>query len=629
MAATRGWTTRTLTGGGPSRRRADRRRVGVLWTELALRCVLVVMFATAVWLTTPTGVTGGGLLAIVPALVYLPVTAALGRHPVAGRRALPQLVVAAADVALGATGAALVPEWRVPVLFLFLALVVTTTISDGGRRGVVVSVLTTLAAGTLVLAGGTRDTVTVVALLPFVACAFALPVLISQLVTEHRRHAEHLMRLHRSLTSIVATPDLEGTFDAITGTAREAVRASLVTVLTLDDTGTSLTARAVTAPGMRVPALAVDTIELAGDVPAWSPLQLAARTGRPVVVSATASETRFGPWAGEAIAAGVTAMVSVPLRAGEAVIGTLNAYWSGEGRPSRDDVDLLSAYAEGASLSILRAHAFEQERRAAAALRDAERGRAEFTASLAHELRTPLTTVRGFIETMLLREELLEPDDRRHMLEISRRNAVDLTYRIAALLEHSKLDGDHVRVDRRVQLLGPALGDALENCHGLLSAHRLVVEVPDGLLVEVDEVALDHIVANLVSNAVKYAAEGTPVTVRAEVLDEDTVLVSVSDRGIGIPPAELPRVFDRFYRGGDQAGRSGTGIGLAIVKRYVELSGGRIWVESVPGHGTAFRFTLPFVGAGRGVPDGGTTAGGDGHGARVLAGHGPGAAASD
>ncbi|MBW3619918.1 MAG: GAF domain-containing sensor histidine kinase [Actinobacteria bacterium] len=567
----------------------------VLWVELALRTVLVSVWVAALWSTGSTAPTTRWLLTVGVGLLYLPVTAMLARRPVAGGWVVPQLLVIATDLALGAAGAYLVPAWRISVLFLYLVLVVTTTISDGGRRGLGVAALATAAAAVLGLTGGARDAVSLVALVPFVVCAFGLPVLISQLVSEHRRHAEHLARLHQALASIAATPDLAGTFDAISDSARRAVGGALVALMTLDAAGETLSARAVAAGDATVPELALDSIELATTLPAWSPTQLAARTGRPVVVVDPSTETRFGRWASDAAEQGVTAMVAVPLRTGETVIGTLNAYWSGDRGPSREDVDLLAAYAEGASLSILRAEAYEQERRAAAALRATELERSEFTASIAHELRTPLTTIRGFIETMLVREDVLTPADRHHMLEVSRRNAVDLTHRIAALLEHSKLEGDHVRVDPRVQPLRPVVATALDNCSGLLTRHRLVVDVPDGLLVDVDEVALDHILANLVSNGVKYAPAGSDLTVRAAPHDTGEVVVSVEDRGIGIPAADVPHVFDRFYRGGDQGRRSGTGLGLAIVKGYVELSGGRIWIDSVEGEGTAFRFTLPLA----------------------------------
>jgi signal transduction histidine kinase len=240
------------------------------------------------------------------------------------------------------------------------------------------------------------------------------------------------------------------------------------------------------------------------------------------------------------------------------------------------------------------------------ALHDAEVRRAEVTAAIAHELRTPLTTIRGFTETLLVRADLLGADDRRHMLEISLRTTVELTHRISALLEHAKLEADHIVVEPRTQRLAPAIEAAVDACSGLLSAHRLERDVPPDLVVGVDEVALDHVVGNLVSNAVKFAPDGSVIRVSATVTDPTTVVISVEDRGGGIPAEHLPHVFDRFYRGeGADRRRRGSGIGLAIVKRYVELAGGRVWIESTEGEGTTVRFTLPLAVVDPGEPDGG------------------------
>lgn len=262
--------------------------------------------------------------------------------------------------------------------------------------------------------------------------------------------------------------------------------------------------------------------------------------------------------------------------------------------------DAVAAFDAAVALAEARLVAADQRAEAERELDHAEHRRAEVTASVAHELRTPLTTIRGFIETLLLREDLLGASDRRYMLEVSLRNTVDLTHRVSTLLEHAKLEADHVTVVPRVQPLAPAIGTVLEACSGLVAAHELVVDVPAGLLVEVDEEALDHVLANLLSNSAKYAPPGTTITVRAEVVDDATVVVSVEDRGAGIPAEDLPHVFERFYRGDDRGRRQpGTGIGLAIVRRYVELAGGRVWVESTEGAGTTVRFTLP-----RADPDG-------------------------
>lgn len=107
---------------------------------------------------------------------------------------------------------------------------------------------------------------------------------------------------------------------------------------------------------------------------------------------------------------------------------------------------------------------------------------------------------------------------------------------------------------------------------------------------------LDRILTNLVSNALKYSPEAAPVLVRAESADRE-VRVSVADSGVGIPPEELPHVFDRYYRAKGAGESEGLGLGLFIAKALVEAHGGRIWVMSNPDEGSTFTFTLPTAGA--------------------------------
>jgi signal transduction histidine kinase len=129
--------------------------------------------------------------------------------------------------------------------------------------------------------------------------------------------------------------------------------------------------------------------------------------------------------------------------------------------------------------------------------------------------------------------------------------------------------------------LGPVLAD-----------HRLHVDV-DGAVVVADPRAFGQVLMNLLTNAAKYSPSGAPITIRAETGDSD-VVVSVADHGSGIPLDEQDRVFDRFYQSPSNGGaRRGTGIGLSIAKRFTEMQGGRIGVESIPGVGSTFFVTMP------------------------------------
>lgn len=500
-------------------------------------------------------------------------------------------------VTAGVVTVLLVPDLRVPVMFLYLILVTAETATHSLRRGLQAVVVAL--AGTVVadLVHGVAAAAAAPSLLGFAVAAAALPVLVARLTARHRAHTQHLSRLHAALRTLAGTPDLGGTIEAIGETAKQAVGAKLVSVMRLDEGSGRLYTASVTEVSPPATRPVPEEPRLVRTLPAGGPSELAVTTGRPVVVDDFSADARFGAWAGVAEQQGVAAMVAVPLIAGETTVGTLNAYWQRSGHPPQDDIALLVAYAEAAALSILRADAYEQQRRAATSLREAERMKSEFTAAVTHELRTPLTTVLGFIETMLLHEDRLSDEDRRRMLEVSRRNAVDLSHRISSLLEFSKLEAEHATVMPHPQPLGPALATALDNCAGLLAEHELTVDVDRELIVDLDELALDHIVANLISNAVKYSPSGTRIEITTTVAaDSGEAVVSVRDHGTGIAAPELPFVFERFYRGADRGrGRNGTGIGLAIVERYVSLGGGRVWVESAEGSGTTFRFSLPLA----------------------------------
>ena len=133
--------------------------------------------------------------------------------------------------------------------------------------------------------------------------------------------------------------------------------------------------------------------------------------------------------------------------------------------------------------------------------------------------------------------------------------------------------------------------------------HRMAVDVPAGLVVDADADAFNHVLVNLLTNAVKFSPAGSTVKIRAR-RDGNEAVVSVVDEGPGIAPDEQERVFDRFYQSQNGNHARGTGIGLTIAQRFTEQHGGRIWVESEPEHGATFSFTMPVAadavaGAGR------------------------------
>jgi signal transduction histidine kinase len=227
----------------------------------------------------------------------------------------------------------------------------------------------------------------------------------------------------------------------------------------------------------------------------------------------------------------------------------------------------------------------------ATSLEEQERMRRDFIANAAHELRTPLTNLQGYLEA--LRDGVIEADRATYdsLLDEAGR-LVRLSHSLDALAEGDAATGPPRLEDID---LAVAIRTALDLAQPTLerSGLRLVVDVPPSLPAHANPDHLAQVLANLLSNAMRYTPAGGTVTVRAERRASD-LLVSISNTGDRIPEAELERVFERFYRvekSRDRA-RGGAGIGLAIVKQLVEAAGGRVGAESREGQ-TSFWFSLP------------------------------------
>ena len=230
------------------------------------------------------------------------------------------------------------------------------------------------------------------------------------------------------------------------------------------------------------------------------------------------------------------------------------------------------------------------------ALELASRHKSEFLASMSHELRTPLNAVLGFSEVLLERmfgdinerqEEYLRDihGSGKHLLEL-----------LNEILDLSKVEAGRMEIDYSAFDLRVLLEEAVAMLRERATAHGidLSVDVEPGLVhAYSDQLRLKQVVLNLVTNAVKFTGDGGSVAVRARRTPVD-IEVTVSDTGVGIPQADRERIFESFQQGGRGASREeGTGLGLTLSRRIVELLGGRMWLESEVGVGSTFGFTLP------------------------------------
>jgi PAS domain S-box-containing protein len=217
----------------------------------------------------------------------------------------------------------------------------------------------------------------------------------------------------------------------------------------------------------------------------------------------------------------------------------------------------------------------------------------EFVSTVSHELRTPLASLRGFAELMLERD-FPEPR-RREFLEIIKRESTRLASLINDFLDLQRIEAGRQELRLQPRDLLPVLRQSLEMFAGTLDRHRLIQDFPESLpRLKFDADRTSQVLYNLISNAIKYSPSGGDITVGAR-LEGSQAVVWVQDRGLGIPAAEVEKLFTKFHRVDSSAHREigGTGLGLALVKQLVELQGGRVWVETLLGEGSTFYFTLP------------------------------------
>ena len=237
--------------------------------------------------------------------------------------------------------------------------------------------------------------------------------------------------------------------------------------------------------------------------------------------------------------------------------------------------------------------------------READRLKSEFISVVSHELRTPLTSILGYTELLLARE--FAPADQREFVKTVYDEANHLSQIVEDMLGISRLEAGKVKLNQWVVSMRQLIGEmTAQLSHHLSNRHRMVIHIPNQLPPAfIDRDKVKQILFNLLINAAKYSPRGGEIALTVEELDTlpadhppgRFLLVQVRDQGIGIPPEDMPRIWERFYRVDNTNTRriGGTGLGLSITRALVELHGGRIWVESEVGSGTTFFFTLPVV----------------------------------
>jgi signal transduction histidine kinase len=268
---------------------------------------------------------------------------------------------------------------------------------------------------------------------------------------------------------------------------------------------------------------------------------------------------------------------------------------TGEFRP--EVIELLKTFATQSVLAIQNARLFREIEEKSQQIEAANRHKSEFLANMSHELRTPLNAIIGFSEVLQeryfgeLNEKQAEYTDDiltsgRHLLSL-----------INEILDLSKVEAGRMELELAAFYLPLAIDNARTFVRERATNHGITLEVKvDERIGDIvgDERKIKQILLNLLSNAVKFTPEGGRITISARPTN-GSVEISVTDTGIGIAEEDQPKIFEEFRQvGSDYAHKvEGTGLGLTLAKKFVELHGGRIWVESEVGKGSTFVFTLP------------------------------------
>jgi signal transduction histidine kinase len=432
-------------------------------------------------------------------------------------------------------------------------------------------------------------------LLTVLADRTALTIENTQLVSTLQRQVHELDGLHRLSRLMTSWESVDHVIGEAIRIVSELLPCEKLAVLLHDEDAGTLE--------VHEPAFGIekDHIQLL-TVPLGEPSLVASvfRTNTPLVSNNAAEDSWVSGPLRDAL--DIESMLVVPLTTGPRPSGVLQAINAKKG--SFDDQDLRFTTLLGNRLgSVIESSlARERERALMQRLREADRTKSEFVSMLAHELSGPMTTIQGFGQTLRRSWDSVDKAKRAHILDILTKEMERLGRLVNDLLDVSRMEAGTLRYDPEPTSLREVVDNILVVHTSLKEKQHLVnTGIPDDLpSVYADKDRLRQVLLNLLTNATRYSPEGTTITVDAALVDDGSdrwfVKVGVHDEGIGIAPDDLDRVFSKFSMLPKPAWvHKGTGLGLFITKGIVEAHGGYLWVDSEPGQGSHFYFTLPLA----------------------------------
>src|SRR5512137_2051322 len=288
-----------------------------------------------------------------------------------------------------------------------------------------------------------------------------------------------------------------------------------------------------------------------------------------------------------------TALRYQPLKTTRGVVGVLGFKSVDPVRHlTREQLRTLDAFANQIALAVERASLAEQARQAEV-LEITEKLQNALLNSISHDLRTPLVSLTGALSSLADDQILMDNVARHSLVETASEEADRLNRLVGNLLDMTRLESGAMRFKKEATDIQDVIGSALEELGSHIGKRSIIIEIPPDLpLIQVDFVLVERVLVNVIDNALKYSQADLPIEIKAHAAGA-FLEVEVADRGTGIPPDDLTRIFDKFYRVQQPDNVSGTGLGLSISKGIIEAHGGFISAENRPGGGTIITIALP------------------------------------
>lgn len=426
-------------------------------------------------------------------------------------------------------------------------------------------------------------------LLAVVADRAALTIHNVQLISALQRQVQELEGLQRLSKLLTSTDDFENVIGESLRIVSDMVTAEKMALLLFDEGTQELVTQ---RPVFGMTDAQIDGLRLPLSEPSLG--STVYRTNTPLMSNDARNDSWVSPGFRDLL--DMETVLVVPLSTGPRPIGILKAVNAKRGYFDQQDLRFMSILGTRVASLIEGTLARQRERELMHQLREADRTKSEFVSMLAHELRGPMTTVMGFGYTLRDQSEGLPEEKKKEIIGIVVRETERLSRMVTDLLDVARMDSGTLSYELEPMELDELITSLIEIHSSLRASHLVDLDIEDGLpKVLADRDRLSQVLINLMTNATRYSPEGTSIKITVRRHDSDSeVLVTVADEGIGIPPRDKERIFEKFSMLPKPGWiKKGTGLGLFITKGIIDAHGGRIWVESELGSGSQFHFTLP------------------------------------